>query len=164
LDVRPAATSEDLLNGLTQGRPHIVHFSGHGNESVVVFEDDVDGPNSGAVVTGDALGIALGAVDSPPLLVVLNACSSAQQAEMITHGIAEFAIGHSDSIDDGDAIAYSARFYAALSDGQSIAASHEIAKAALRLQGTPDFDLPTLFSSEGADARATVLVLPPSDE
>lgn len=161
LDLRPAATADDLLNGLTQGRPHIVHFSGHGNDAVVVFEQDTDSANHGAIVAADTLAAALRAVDEPPLLVVLNACSSATQAERIADGVAAFAIGHSDSIADGDAIAYAARFYASLADGQSIQAAHDLAKAALLLQGTPDFDLPTLYSAEGFDPAATIVVLPP---
>src|SRR5919107_3775396 len=32
LDVRPAATTADLLDGITKFRPHVVHFSGHSNE------------------------------------------------------------------------------------------------------------------------------------
>jgi hypothetical protein len=163
LDLRPAATAEDLLDGLTQGRPHIVHFSGHGNESVVVFEEDLDSPNPGAVVTGESLSAALQAVDTPPLLVVLNACSTALQAERIAHGIASFAIGHSDSIGDGDAIAYAARFYASLADGQSIQAAHDLAKAALSLQGLPDADLPTLYASAGLRPSSVILVLPQTD-
>jgi hypothetical protein len=162
LDLRPAATGEDLLNGLTQGRPHIVHFSGHGSDAVVVFEQDTDSENTGAVVTANAFAAALGAVDEPPLLVVLNACSSAPQAERLVEEIASFAIGHTDSITDGDAIAYAARFYASLADGQSIQAAHNLAKAALLLQGTPDFDLPQLYSAEGLDPAATILVLPPT--
>jgi len=159
LDLRPAATGEDLLNGLTQGRPHIVHFSGHGSDAVVVFEQDTDAKNHGAVVTAGAFAAALRAVDEPPLLVVLNACSSAPQAERLVEGIASFAIGHSDSVTDGDAIAYAARFYASLADGQSIQAAHELARAALLLQGTPDFDLPQLYSAAGLDPAATILVL-----
>ncbi|CAN3700461.1 hypothetical protein MMX123_00446 [Microbacterium sp. MM2322] len=163
LDLRPAATGQDLLNGLTQGRPHIVHFSGHGNSAVIVFEQDTDSHNEGAVVAAESLAAALAAVDEPPLLVVLNACSSAPQAEHLVNGITSFAIGHSDSIADGDAIAYAARFYAALTDGQSIQAAHDVAKAALLLQGTPDFDLPRLFAADGLDPSTTVLVLAVED-
>ncbi|RXZ51862.1 hypothetical protein [Agromyces binzhouensis] len=163
LDLRPAATGDDLLNGLTQGRPHIVHFSGHGNSAVIVFEQDTDETNTGAVVAADTLAAALRAVDEPPLLVVLNACSSAPQARQLVGGIASFAIGHADSIADGDAIAYAARFYASLADGQSIQASHHIAKAALLLQGTPDADLPQLYAAVGLDPAAVVLVLPPAN-
>jgi hypothetical protein len=162
LDTRPAATSKDLLEGLTRTRPHVVHFSGHANDSVVLFEEDVDESNVGVVVSGQVLASALQAVDDPPLLVVLNACSSAPQAERIVEGAASFAVGHSDSILDGDAIAFSAQFYAALADGQSIQAAFDLSKVALQLSGTPDYDLPALYSAAGADPREAVLVLPPN--
>ena len=32
VDVRPAATAADLLDGITRFRPHVVHFSGHSND------------------------------------------------------------------------------------------------------------------------------------
>jgi hypothetical protein len=60
---------------------------------------------------------------------------------------------------DEDAIRYSARFYGALADGQSIGGAHDLAKAGLQLSETPDFDLPTLYS-HGADPRAVIVVLP----
>jgi len=34
IDPRPSATTEDLLDGLMKFRPHVVHFSGHGDEHV----------------------------------------------------------------------------------------------------------------------------------
>jgi len=37
LDVRPAATTSDLLDGITKFRPHVVHFSGHSNEQLIVL-------------------------------------------------------------------------------------------------------------------------------
>lgn len=45
LDVRPAATTADLLDGITKFRPHVVHFSGHSNDDLIVFEDEADEPH-----------------------------------------------------------------------------------------------------------------------
>lgn len=39
-EMKPAATIDDLLDGISQFRPHFIHFSGHSNESVIVFERD----------------------------------------------------------------------------------------------------------------------------
>ncbi len=36
---RPAATPEDLLDGLNDVRPHIVHFSGHAGGAAVLFDN-----------------------------------------------------------------------------------------------------------------------------
>ncbi|MEJ5083259.1 MULTISPECIES: hypothetical protein [unclassified Ochrobactrum] len=35
----PAATFEDMLNGMNDIRPHVVHFSGHGGGSGVLFDN-----------------------------------------------------------------------------------------------------------------------------
>lgn len=40
LDARVAATTHDLLDGLSRFRPHVVHFSGHSNEDLILFEDE----------------------------------------------------------------------------------------------------------------------------
>ena len=42
---RPAATPEDLLDGLNDVRPHVVHFSGHAGDAAVLFDNaSVDNP------------------------------------------------------------------------------------------------------------------------
>jgi hypothetical protein len=42
---RPAATPEDLLSGLNDIRPHVVHISGHAGEAAVTFDNaSVDTP------------------------------------------------------------------------------------------------------------------------
>jgi hypothetical protein len=41
----PAATPEDLLDGLNDLRPHVVHFSGHAGDAAVLFDNaSVDSP------------------------------------------------------------------------------------------------------------------------
>lgn len=158
LDVRPAATTEDLLDGLTRFRPHIVHFSGHSDDDLIEFEDEVDEPHDGVVVTARAFANAVQAVDEPPLLIVLNSCKSATQAEALVETVAPFAIGMSDEIDDTDAIAFAAQFYAALANGQSIGAAHGLGRAALELAGLGGAELPTLAAMDGFDSAAAVLV------
>jgi hypothetical protein len=161
LDIRAAATADDLLDGLTGFRPHVVHFSGHSDDTFIVFEEDVDDFNAGVNIPADAFADALGAVDEPPLLVVFNSCNSARQAERLVESMVPFAIGMSEEIDDGDAIAYAARFYAAIADGQSIAASDAVARAALKMAGLFGSDLPTLANAEGSDPNTTWLVTLP---
>ena len=112
LDPRPAATLEDLQDGLSRLRPHVVHFSGHSSTSDLEFEKDVDEPHAlGDIATAAAFGQALAATDQPPQLVVLNSCNSAGLIDDLVASIVPFAIGMSDEIDDGDAIIYAARFY-----------------------------------------------------
>lgn len=159
LDVRPAATTADLLQGITKFRPHIVHFSGHSNEDLIVFEDENDSPHQGVVVTARAFARAVEATDTPPLLVLLNSCRSAAQIDDLVAQVVPFAIGMSDTIGDSDAISYAAQFYAALANGQSIGSSHASGQAALELAGLESADLPTLAWTPNVSPSA-VLVTP----
>lgn len=162
LDVRPAATTADLLDGITKFRPHVVHFSGHSDHDLIVFEDEKDEPHQGVIVTARAFARAIQATDDPPLLVLLNSCNSATQIDNIVAQVAPFAIGMSDVIDDGDAINYAAQFYAAVANGQSISSSHLSAQAALKLAGLDGAELPTLTWAPNVDPKTTILVNPPS--
>ena len=162
LDPRPSATTNDLLDRLSRFRPHVVHFSGHGDHDIVVFEDDLDEPHEGIAITASALAHALVAVDEPPLLIVLNACNSASQVPMLVAEVAPFAIGMSSEIEDGDAILYAARFYAAVADGQSLMSAHNLGRSALEIAGLFGADLPTLGHAEGTDPATTYLVARPT--
>lgn len=160
LDVRPAATTADLLDGITKFRPHVVHFSGHSSEALVVFEDEQDEMHEGVIVTARAFAKAIEATDFPPSLVLLNSCKSAGQIDDLVAQVTPFAIGMADSIEDGDAINYAAQFYAAIANGQSIKASHLSGQAALELAGLEGVELPTLAWAQGLDPATTILVKP----
>jgi hypothetical protein len=164
LDVRPAATTSDLLDGITKFRPHVVHFSGHSTDELIIFEEEIDERHKGAVVTAQAFAAAVRATDSPPLLVLLNSCHSASQIADLVVDVAPFAIGMADSIDDGDAISYAAQFYSAVANGQSIQSAHLSGQAALQLSGLDGADLPTLASAIDADPATAILVKPAGQE
>ena len=161
LDAHPAATAAHLLDGLTRFRPHVVHFSGHSAEDLIVFEQDTDHFHDGAVVSAGAFARAIAAVDEQPLLVLLNSCDSAPQASRLVDTV-PLAIGMSASIGDIDAITYAARFYAAVADGQSIRSAHAQGRVAIEMAGLLDHDLPTLFHAGDVDPSAAFLVTPPT--
>ncbi len=164
LDVRPSATREDLLDGITRFRPHVVHFSGHSNDDLIVFEDDVDARHQGVIVSAKAFARAVTATDDPPLLVLLNSCNSARQAHaLVNEGVIPFAIGMSDEIGDGDAITYATQFYASVANGQSIASSHASGQAAVELAGLQGHALPVLAHASDVDPGTAILVKPPED-
>lgn len=163
LDVRPAATTADLLDGITRFRPHVVHFSGHSDEELLVLEDELDPPHAGIDVPARAFARAIAATDDPPILVVLNSCNSARHLDRLVSDVVPFAIGMAESIDDSDAISYAAQFYAAIANGQSILSAHRSAQAALELAGVEDPDLPVLASAVGVDPSSTILVTPTPD-
>lgn len=160
LDVRPAATAADLLDGITRFRPHVVHFSGHSDDDLIELEADRDEQHPGVIVSATAFAAAIRATDDPPLLVLLNSCNSAHQIDALVETVAPFAIGMADEIEDADAITYAAQFYAAVANGQSVQAAHASGQAALQLAGLQGSDLPTLAWAPDVDPAATVLVQP----
>nr|WP_255672819.1 CHAT domain-containing protein [Glycomyces amatae] len=165
-DARPAATADDLLDGITGFRPHVLHFSGHGGEHGLTFEIERDEHHYGARVTVEAFGLALEATDAPPQLILLNSCRSAALLDTLLGALTDqavpFAIGMNDKIGDGCAIDYAARFYASIANGRSVDASHAAGRAALSFAGLGRADLPTLQCAEGADPKSAVLVRPPA--
>lgn len=161
LDVRSSATTDDVFDGINRFRPHVVHFSGHSDHDVLVFEEDVDEHNKGVVVSARAFARALAATDQPPLLILLNSCNSAPQADrLIKEKIAPFAIGMSDEIEDPDAITYAAQFYAGIASGQSIRSAHAQGQVAVEFAGLSGHELPTLIHAADVDPAVTVLVKP----
>lgn len=163
IDHRPASTCSDLLDGLTQFRPHVVHFSGHGNEALLIFDTGSDAHGAGQPVTAAAFARAISAVDDPPTLVVLNACKSGDQLSQLLNEV-PVAIGMSDSIGDADGMAFAARFYATIADGQSVESAYRVARSQMELIGLADHDLPVLASADGIDPALLVLVVPPDGE
>ncbi|CAL9668636.1 hypothetical protein [Streptomyces sp. enrichment culture] len=160
LDAHPAATADVFLNALTRFRPHVVHFSGHSAHDLIYFERGEDDFHDEAIVSASAFASAIAAVDEKPLLVLLNSCHSAAQAQKLVDTV-PFAIGMSDSIGDTDAITYAARFYASVADGQSVQGAHLLSKAAIALNGLLDDELPILAHPVDVDPGAAKLVTPP---
>ncbi|HEU0131238.1 MAG TPA: hypothetical protein VFQ85_09645 [Mycobacteriales bacterium] len=159
IDHLPAATSGDLLDGLARTLPHVVHFSGHADPSTVVLDTGSDAHGPGHHVAANAFAAAVGAIESV-ILVVLNACQSeAQLAGLLLH--VPLAIGMSDSVGDRDAMAFAARFYAAVAEGQAVQTAFDLARAQLLLDGLPGADLPVLAAAAGIDPGAVRLVVPP---
>ena len=155
----PAATPGDLLDGLTSFRPHVVHFSGHANENLLVFDTGSAEHSAGRPVTASAFKNAIDAPDEPPVLVVLNACKSAAQLESLL-GKVLLAVGMSDSIGDVDALTFATRFYRALAEGQSVSAALALARVDMEMNGLADHDLPTLAAVDGIDPTTVHLVIP----
>ncbi|MDP9458954.1 MAG: CHAT domain-containing protein [Actinomycetota bacterium] len=160
IEHRPAATTSDLLDGLTRFKPHVVHFSGHAGQDVLVFDTGSDTHGPGQRVTAGAFQRAMSAVDEPPTLVVLNACKSEGHLAGLLEGV-PLAIGMADSVGDRDAMAFAARFYSAVAEGQSVESSWKLARSQMELDGLPDAALPILDSQPGVDPALVHLVIAP---
>ncbi|WP_026932072.1 CHAT domain-containing protein [Glycomyces tenuis] len=156
----PAATINDLIDGLNDHRPHIVHFSGHAGITGLLMENDA-GDELGADVEFQLLARVLGATDDPPRLVVLNACESLAGADDLLQTVPA-AIGMSDTIDDTSAIVFASAFYSGIASAQSVASSLEQAKVRMLAASLDGSDLPELRIRDDVDAAALVLVNLPS--
>jgi hypothetical protein len=64
-----------------------VHFSGHSDDDLIVFEDEFDKRHHGVIVTARAFANAVAATDDPPLLVLLNSCNSALKSTSMSSGL-----------------------------------------------------------------------------
>lgn len=156
----PAATGIDLIDGLNDHRPHVVHFSGHSSAWGVLLEDEA-GSQDGAEVEFALLAKALGATDEPPRLVVLNACESLEGADDLLLTVPT-VIGMSKSITDLAAVTFAARFYAAIASAQSVATAVEQARTAMQMASLEDSHLPEIRTREDVDPTSLVLVTPVS--
>jgi len=159
VDHAPAATINDLLDGLNDYRPHIVHFSGHAGPDGVLMENEA-GDDDGADITFDLLARVLGATDDPPRLLVMNACDSLAGADDILQTVPA-VIGMSDSIGDTSAIVFASAFYSAIASAQSLSTALEQAKIRVLAAALDGSDLPELRTRDDVDPGTLILVTPP---
>jgi hypothetical protein len=160
IDHRPAATPEDLLDGINEVRPHVVHFAGHGGGAAVLFDDgQVDNPQ-GRTMPFELLGRALVATDTPPTLLVLNACDTVDGADALLNAV-PVVIAMSSSIGDLAAAVFAARFYAAIASAQSVASALDQATVGVDMAGLGEGWVPDAVVRAGVDLGGLVLVQQP---
>jgi TPR repeat protein len=152
----PAARVDDLILGLHESRPRVVHFSGHGGSGGLVFTSE-DGMNPHRL-DGPELKKIFAAFPGTIRLVVLSACNSIPQAQAIAD-VVGCAIGTNRTIYDHEAILFSATLYRAISFGDSVQSAFDKARENLVAHKLAD-DWPELVSGRGVDATRVVLVSP----
>jgi len=159
---RPAATPEDLLDGLNDVRPHVVHFSGHAGDAAVLFDNaSVDSP-AGHEVPFELLARALTATDDPPTLLVLNGCDTLDGAEVLLEAT-PVVIAMATEISDLAASAFAARFYAAVASAQPIGPALRQGAVVLDLMGLDEGWKPNLLSRDDVAVDDLVLVQVPTE-
>src|SRR3546814_13269667 len=72
----------DLIDGLNDLRPHVVHFSGHAGDGLLFDTADPTMPGD-HLVGYDHVANLLGATDETPALGVRNACNTADGNDII---------------------------------------------------------------------------------
>ncbi|WP_434724681.1 CHAT domain-containing protein [Mesorhizobium sp. RIZ17] len=146
----PAAEWADLLATMNEFKPHIVHFSGHGGDQGVLFDNESVYDDGGIEIDYKLLNSFIGATGSKPDLLVLNACDTVKGARIFLKTV-KAVVAMSSNIDDLAATYFSRFMYVALAEGQSLSKSVAQGKLALAAMRLPDASLPTLIHSADID-------------
>ncbi len=159
---RPAATPEDLLDGLNDVRPHVVHFSGHAGDASVLFDNASVETPEGRAVPFELLARAVGATAQPPTLLVLNGCDTLDGAEVLLEAT-PVVVAMATEISDLAASAFAARFYAAVASAQPVGAALRQGAVALDFMGLDEGWKPELLTRDDVSVDELVLVNIPED-
>ncbi|TBE30859.1 CHAT domain-containing protein [Rhizobium ruizarguesonis] len=157
LEHKPAATFQDLLDGINDHRPHIVHFSGHGGGRSVYLENGSNDAPEAKALPFDLLMEVLASTDTPPIMLVMNACDTLDGAEMILPAV-PVVVAMAEPIVDAAATVFATQFYAAIAGAQSVGSALRQAKASMRAALFEDANLPQHVARHGIDVDSLVLV------
>jgi hypothetical protein len=147
---RWAVGVDEFMRHLAELDPTVIHFSGHGNNrGELVLQDEQGQAQS---ITARALVMMVEAAAPRVRLVVLNACYTTAQAELLRASV-ECTVTMDGAIGDAAARAFSIRFYAALGYRRSIGNAVAQGIAALAAKQLPDELLPRCLTRGGVDAN-----------
>lgn len=149
-----AARPDDVLQQLNEHQPQVVHYSGHGSAHGLYFvgADGLPHPIP-AVVLKRVFATMKGNIR----VIILNACSSREQAQALVEVI-DCVIGMKEEIHDVAAATFASSFYRAIGFGSSIQKAFDQGIAALLLEGIPEESIPELLVKEGVDATKIALI------
>lgn len=133
-----------------------MHFSGHGGQQELAFED-VDGNTK--PLSNELLAQLLKINSDRIRLAVFNSCQSATQAELACEHI-DLAIGMSTNVADDAAKTFAAQLYGSLGFGHSVQRAFDEAKTQVALAHGNGHHVPELFSADDVDPATVVLVNP----
>lgn len=155
---RPAATPKALLDALNDINPEVVHFSGHGGWSALVFNKEKTLQPVGITVDFDLLAELFSSISSPPTILVLNACDTLIGADGLLDKIPA-VISMSDSITDLGAVSFASQFYSALGSGETLQNALNQAVVHMKLSSlVADAVLPTMIARSDFDPATFRLV------
>lgn len=156
LHYRPAADLDSIIQGLNDHSPRIVHFSGHGYTGGIAVDHAKVVRPTGKVVTFDLLSKAIAATDTPPQVIVLNACQSSGARKAFLPP-AQAIIVMADSISDLAATAFATKFYAAIAAGQSLKSAFAQGQVAVAVVSIDEADTPKLIVADNINPAKIIL-------
>lgn len=156
---RPAAAPQDLIDGINDLRPHVIHFSGHAGAPGLLF-DNASVTESGEQMVGyQHLSKLLRGTDQSPTCLVLNACDTADGALELLEAV-PIVIAMNAPVEDASATVFATQFYAAVGSAQSVGKAVDQAVAMAEIALSTDMDLVTLCSRPEVDASTLKLIEP----
>ena len=155
LEVMHAATTYDVRRALLGGDYRIIQFSGHGTGQGLVLEDAHGQPQ---VVPQQALADLLSAYSPPIECVILNACYTDIQGELLSLGV-PYTIGMSGGMSDAAAREFTRGFYDAIGAGRDIEFAFQEGCRAVSLAGLGDRFQPVLFTETRDQEQAEIKIV-----
>ena len=148
LVVKLSTRIEDLMEALNQEKPHIVHFSGHGNNnSELLFTGD----NMENMPISPSILLNLFKASRENIqLIFLDACHSHTHAQHLSQEI-NYTIGMNGIIGETSATTFASSFYASLASNRTIKESFDQAKVILEVKHPHEKETPLLFQKENQD-------------
>jgi EAL domain-containing protein (putative c-di-GMP-specific phosphodiesterase class I) len=143
LQTRWAVRPRDLMRAMTELKPNIIHFCGHGQLEGIALEDN---QGNAQLISIDGLANLFKSFTTQVECVLLNACYSKSQADAIGQYI-DHVIGMEQEIKDKDAIEFAVSFYDALGAGETYESAYKLGCVAMQLAGSPENLLPSLNQS-----------------
>jgi len=143
IESNEAVTVDDLRRALLDFRPTVVHFAGHGDGAAgLCFEDSEGNTHSAAA---EPLARLFHHFKDELKCVVLNACYSAVQADVIRNEI-DYVVGMSTTVGDDSAARFAVAFYDAVFAGTDFRTAFDLGCTALDLNKLPDSDVPIFLT------------------
>jgi hypothetical protein len=116
LEILTSCRPRDLGPAIRRFRPKIIHFSGHGTESGLCFEDDIGSIQTVSIANlAELLRVAKNDSNISLQGVIMNACYTNTHAQRIADAVGS-TIAMEGSVSDQDAIDFARAFYGALGD------------------------------------------------
>ena len=144
LETRHALRAQDLRRAFLDVKPTIVHYCGHGEGTLGLVLEAQTG--NAQFIPNEALGSLFELFKDTIHCVVLNACYSVLQAEVLTHCI-PYVVGMSAKMPDKAGLEYAVAFYDALGAGESFEFAHKLGVAAIGLAGIKGAEIPVLLTN-----------------
>jgi CHAT domain len=154
-----AVRPQDLLRGLQEVEPHIMHFSGHAtfdHEIVLETEDGTSQP-----IAPELLAELVEQFKTNLKVAVMSCCFGRAQAKALNQ-VLDFTIGMEKPLSDTAAVNFSANFYQVLASGGSIKQAFEGARLVTIMQGRQAFEKSDLLVRRGASLNDPFIKLLPT--